>query len=108
MSKSYYPWSPPAFRVHSLPTSLNPISADVSVSNQSIRHPSRIRITPSCLKELLFTYLLGFGSPAILHRAVVFERVTVLEQTSFVQAGRSGGGGYRSRTDDPLLAKQVL
>ena len=49
----------------------------------------------------------------ILYGAHVFER------TPFVRAVRSGaydfqtdsvrfGGGYRSRTDDPLLAKQVL
>ena len=42
-------------------------------------------------------FILGFGSQAILYRANFFER------TPFVP-----GGGYRSRTDDPLLAKQVL
>jgi hypothetical protein len=58
-----------------------------------------LRITSSCLKEL-FVFS-GPGSQAI-RPANDFERAPP------VRAVRAGGGGYRSRTDDPLLAKQVL
>ena len=30
------------------------------------------------------------------------------EYVVFISGGNEGGGAYRDRTDDPLLAKQVL
>ena len=57
--------------------------------------------TPSYFfKELLITFSAS-DHGVILYRADVFERTPFVRP--FVR-----GGGYRSRTDDPLLAKQVL
>jgi hypothetical protein len=60
---------------------------------EQLRLLSRLRIA----SDPLLNNSLRIGSQTTLRRAIVFERPPVVR-----------GGGYRSRTDDPLLAKQVL